>query len=128
MNREDAQRAHDMESEFFGGVNKATIDIGNLTLRTSVLINGGATIAVLGFIGAVISRDKFDVAHINAVAQSMIWFCYGIVSAVVGMAFAYLTNYFMVTISNSKLRTWQHPFIAPGPKTKFYTITNIVFH
>ena len=129
MNRENAQRVHDQETAFFQEANKAAINDANLTLRTAVLINGGATIAVLGFIGAVLTRqDKFDFPHINAVSQSMIWFCYGVVLAIASMALAYLTNYSVIAISNSRLRTWEHPFITPGPRTRLYKCINAIFH
>jgi hypothetical protein len=58
MRREDATRAHDAESTFFREVNKSAIDGANLTLRTALLINGGACIAVLGFLGALLSKQQ----------------------------------------------------------------------
>src|ERR1700682_5357755 len=51
IRREDAQRAHDNIEEFRRSVNEAAIKTGELALRTAILINGGAAIALLGFVG-----------------------------------------------------------------------------
>ena len=45
--RTDAQWAHDNSNTFHTYINQATIDSGNLTLRTLVLINGGAAVSML---------------------------------------------------------------------------------
>jgi hypothetical protein len=56
--RDDAKRAHDVSIEFHSYTNKAAIDGANLALRTLVVINRGAAIAVLTFLGGVASKDR----------------------------------------------------------------------
>lgn len=58
LNREDAHRAHDKSEEFHSYVNKAAIEAANLSLRTLVVINGGAAIASLTFLGRRCLKGK----------------------------------------------------------------------
>src|SRR3982074_2857664 len=84
--REDAHRAHDQNTEFHTYVNKEAVGAANLTLRTLVLINGGAAIAVLTFLGGVASKDKIDFLKVGVVAGTIRWFAFGVALAVAGMA------------------------------------------
>src|SRR6266581_8178796 len=72
--REDAHRAHDKSNAFHTYVNQAAIDSGNLALRTLILINGGAAIAVLAFLGAVSAKEKIDFGKIGDVAHTIRYF------------------------------------------------------
>ena len=78
--------------------NKAAIDNANHALRTLILINGGAAIAILAFLGAVISSDTNQFADdIVVVTSPIAWFAWGVALATLGMAFAYFTNYCITT-------------------------------
>jgi hypothetical protein len=58
----DAKRAHDSATDFAAKVNAAALDNANLAMRTAVLINGGAAVSVLAFIGGLISQGKVPLA------------------------------------------------------------------
>jgi len=128
INREDAHRAHDQITEFHSYVNKAAIEAANLSLRTLVLINGGAAIAVLTFLGGVASKDKIDFNKIGVVAGTLKWFAFGVAFACLGMALSYLTNFAAAAIANSMTREWTHPYLTDGPKTKRWERINLSFH
>jgi hypothetical protein len=128
LNREDAHRAHDKNSEFHSYVNKAAIETANLSLRTLVVINGGAAIAVLTFLGGVASKEQIDFAKVGVVASTLKWFAFGVALAVTAMALSYLTNFATASIASSRTQNWEHPYVADGPKTKWWRITNRVFH
>ena len=53
MQREDAHRAHDEAKNFYQQVNEYTIKAGENALRAFLLINGGAAVSVLAFIGGL---------------------------------------------------------------------------
>jgi len=53
---EEAQRAHDTLDNFSLSINDSTIKSAEAVLRTCLLINGGAAVAILAFMGAVISK------------------------------------------------------------------------
>jgi hypothetical protein len=63
-----------------------------------VLINGGAAIAILTFLGGVASKERIDFVKVGVVADTLKWFAFGVALAVLGMAFAYLTNFAMFHI------------------------------
>jgi hypothetical protein len=50
MKREDAHRARDNLKQFYNSINEQSIKSAELTLRTCILINGGAAVAVLAFL------------------------------------------------------------------------------
>jgi hypothetical protein len=61
------QERHDANREFHTYINKGTADTANLTLRTLVVINGGAAIAVLTFLGGLKHRDGYPRGNTPAV-------------------------------------------------------------
>jgi hypothetical protein len=128
IRREDAHRAFDTSEAFHTYVNKATIDSANLALRFLIVINGGAAIAVLTFLGGVASKDNIDFGKVGDVAHTLRYFAIGVALALAGMAFSYLTNYFMVSIESSKKKSFEHPYLVDGPKTDLMRRLNGVFH
>ena len=86
LKRDDAKRAHDANRDFHSYVNTEAVGSSNLTLRTLVIINGGAAIAVLTFLGGVAAKDKVDFAQVGLVAGTIKWFAFGVALAVFGMA------------------------------------------
>jgi hypothetical protein len=128
LNREDAHRAHDNTDEFHTYSNKAAIDAANLSLRTLVIVNGGAAIAVLTFLGGVASKDKIDFVKVGVVAGTLKWFALGVALAVSAMALAYLTHFATASITSSQIRAWEHPYVSAGPKTARWRRINLLFH
>lgn len=122
MKRQDAQRVHDTSNQFHTYINTAAIETANLTLRMAMLINGGAAVALLSFVAGFAPNQK------RAVADSLVWFAWGVVAAVVGLALAYFTNYCMVGIEGSRIRKWEHPYIEDGPITHRWRMANRIFH
>ena len=126
--REDAHRAHDNSAAFHTYVNQATIESANIALKTLIVINGGAAIAVLTFLGGVASKDKIDFANVAPVAYTIRYFAFGVASTLAAMAFSYLTNYFMAGIELSRLKTYTHPYVSDGPTTANQRRWNRLFH
>src|SRR5260370_23096780 len=109
--REDAHGAHDNSDAFHTYVNQAAIESSNIALKTLIVINGGAAIAVLTFLGGVASKDKIDFASVAPVAMTIRYFAIGVALTLAAMAFSYLTNYFMVGIEMSRIKTYTHPYL-----------------
>jgi hypothetical protein len=128
LKRDDAKRAHDTNREFHDDINREAVVASNLTLRTLVIINGGAAIAVLTFLGGVAAKDRIDFTQVGLVAGTIKWFAFGVALAVFGMALSYLTHFATASIASSMVKSWEHPYVADGPKTKAWRRTNRVFH
>ena len=128
LKRDEAKRAHDTNLDFHDDVNKEAVGASNLTLRTLVVINGGAAIAVLTFVGGVAAKDKVDFAQVSLVAGTIKWFAFGVALAVSGMALSYLTHFATASVTYSMVKTWEHPYVTDGPKTKPWRSATRVLH
>ena len=107
-----AERYHYKETVYAEWSNKAAIDNANHALRTLILINGGAAIAILAFLGAVISSDTNQFADdIVVVTSPIAWFAWGVALATLGMAFAYFTNYCITTSIQEREHFYEHPYV-----------------
>jgi len=74
-------------------LNDKIMDTANLFLRSAILINGGAAVAVLGFIASISKADDSFHSVIFRVADAVVLFAFGAAVGVVGIALAYFTNY-----------------------------------
>jgi hypothetical protein len=122
QNMKAAERAHDKSDEFVRQINEAAINVGNLALRMGMLINGGAAVALLTFVGNLPAEQK------RAVAATLGWFAGGVAAAVLGLALAYFTNYCIVRKERSKTWNYQPPYVADGPDTNWWHRLNVLCH
>ncbi|SDF92359.1 hypothetical protein [Alloyangia pacifica] len=88
--------------EIFKHMNEKVIDTANLFLRSAILINGGAAVAVLGFVASIAKADKAYSEAIVGVADAISYFALGAVAGVLGIAIAYLTNYAALATLNQR--------------------------
>lgn len=124
--RENALRAHDELNDQLQGFNRAAIETANIAVRSLLLINGGASVALLAFVGAVESGNS---AINSDVLVEPIWrFAVGVGLAVLTAIFAYLVNYLDAVITGAKLRIWEHPYIEETSLSKKLNIfRNVLF-
>ena len=118
MAREDAHRAHDLAASFTTQVNEAAVKTGESTFRACLLINGGAAVSVLAFIGGLASKDVIGVSQLAA----------GVVAAVAGLALSYFANYFTAVHAGSLTKIWEHPWLTPGKRTVWLARLKTGFH
>ena len=116
IDREHALRAHGRHREEFQNSNKAAIEAGNIAIRSLLLINGGASVALLAFVGAVESGNS----EINsAVLVEPIWrFALGVGLAVLTAILAYLVNLLDAEMAGSNREVWEYPYIQETPRAK----------
>jgi hypothetical protein len=119
INRQDAQRAHDRLAQFHQSINEAAIKGGDAVLKALLLVNGGAAVSILAFIGGLAAQARVELDQLKAVANSLMLFALGVVAAVVGMGFAYWTNY-AVAAQTNRMRS--------GESTVTITRIKIVLH
>jgi hypothetical protein len=126
--REDALRVHDRSRRISEAFNEAVIKAGEVAIRTVMLINGGAAVSMLAFIGALVRQDGVTVKQVAGVSGSLLWFAGGVAAAVFALAHAYCTNYCYVSAENSKIFTFDHPYIIDGANTRRWLNWGYVFH
>jgi hypothetical protein len=116
--RKAAQRAHESLTEFTRQNYEAAFRSGQIALRTVVLVNGGAAVAVLFFLGTI--ATKVTVAQMSVVAHALIWFAAGIVCGLIALTSAYLTNLYDANVGTSVSQTWEYPYTQPGRYTPYF--------
>jgi hypothetical protein len=82
----DAVHAHNRE------MLRAVIAYGQATLKSTILINGGAAAALLAFIGNVWD-SSLSSATVSGLTNSVLLFSSGVLAAAFGTAFTYCTQY-----------------------------------
>ena len=118
LDRKTAERAHENLTEFTRQNYEAAFKSGQIALRTVVLVNGGAAVAVLFFLSAIAA--KVSVAQISVVTHSLIWFVAGITCGLIALTCAYLTNLYDANVGTSVSQTWQYPYSQPGRYTHYF--------
>jgi hypothetical protein len=121
MKRIDGQRAIDRWDNQFDKLNEAAVKIADATLRAGMLINGGAAVSVLAFIGSLATKELITVTQLSLIASSLVIFALGVVAAVLGMGLSYMTHFFGAGRIASFTKLSEHPWIIPGRATRSYT-------
>ena len=117
-----AERAHDQAEAVALQIDEAQVNGANLALRMGMLINGGAAIALLTFVGSLPADQK------RAVAATLVWFAWGVVAAVGALGLLHFTNYSMVAKERSKQRSYEHPYLHDQATTKWWSWANGLLH
>jgi hypothetical protein len=119
LNREDAKRAMENHRSFVETTNKAAIESANLALRMAILINGGASVALLAFVGGMVSQGRIAIGpQLSTLASTLIWFASGVAVATLATGFAYFTNLTIIKGATTQSLSWEHPYIAENSTSK----------
>jgi hypothetical protein len=125
---DQAQRRHAQLDEFINDANKAAIESANLVFRTLVFINGGAAVAVLAFVGGLISQNKLSIGpQVSDIAFSLVLFAFGVLAASAGIGCAYFINFCAVGHAQSFSRLWEHPHVIETPAARWWRYVAMLF-
>jgi hypothetical protein len=84
-------------AEVVKGANTATLDLATHTLKTLVLINGGALVALLAFISAMypnLAPESMDSRLLlKQISWPLVLFAYGLTASALAIAGSYITSY-----------------------------------
>ena len=128
VKRQDAYRSHDRWDSIFDSLNEAAIKASEIALRTAILINGGAAVSVLAFIGGLASKDIIKIDRLSDIANSLLLFALGVALATAGIAFSYCTHYLSAGVINTYSRAFVHPYVTSGPKTSNWILWRNITH
>ena len=117
VKRQDAYRSHDRWDSIFDSLNEAAIKASETALRTAILINGGAAVSVLAFIGGLASKDIVKIDRLSDIASSLLIFALGVALAAAGLGFSYCTHFLSAGVINTYGRGFDHPYVTSGLKT-----------
>lgn len=71
---------------------RSVITYGQAALKSALLINGGAVVALLAFIGNIWEKDTPQAA-VDSLTSSIVYFAFGVLLAAFGTGTTYLTQY-----------------------------------
>ncbi|MCH7501417.1 MAG: hypothetical protein IH886_15700 [Nitrospinae bacterium] len=86
---EDLKAHHQLTLELI----KTELQLGHTALKTSILINGGAAVALLAFIGQVWNK-KDSIINIQGITEPLTCFVYGVFCAGIAFGFGYISQIF----------------------------------
>lgn len=123
-----AQRMHDQEFEFSQSVGQAAINSGTFAIRTLVIVNGGAAVALLAFVGSLVSGDvEGFLDNLADLTSPIMWFVWGVALASGSVGCAYFTNYSIAASSSKKERVWDHPYVTDTTASKWWYRASAAF-
>jgi len=101
---------NEQDYDFFKSINEQTIATSNAVLRSLILINGGAAVAFLAFVGGLVGNQSLHVTDkVANLTTPLLWFGWGVTAAVVSMIFAYFTHYFTAAHAQAEPPAHQIP-------------------
>ncbi len=104
MARERAERI-----DLFKHMNDKTVESGALFLRTAILVNGGACIAVLSFVASIVKEDADHSSLVSGVADALMYFAWGVLTGLAAIGLTYVTNYATVISLENEETKWYKP-------------------
>lgn len=126
--RADAQRTHDRYNALHDQQAQEAVLNGREGIKALILINGGAAITMLGFVGAFAGKTGFDIKHLTPIANSLLWFAGGIVLAVTSFGFSYVANFAYAACTSRMKTSYEHPFVTDTPGSIWWRELGIKFH
>jgi hypothetical protein len=127
-NMEQARRAQESLHEFSMRIDDSGIKSGDALLRNLLLINGGAAVAILAFMGSVISKDAGSHKIIGDIAGGLTYFASGVIASVTALGLTYFVHFATGLAAASQKAVWEHPYIVPGKHTAWLARLKIGLH
>ena len=112
--RENALRAFERNEAMHIELLRASLDSARDAMKAMFLLNGGASIALLGFLASTFAED-FTVDETNlyaSIMRSLTYFASGAFLAVFTMALAYLINSLYSGSHAGMERKWSWPYLS----------------
>lgn len=125
--RSTAERHHEHEWQVAEQASSAAISSAQITLRTLIIVNGGAAITMLAFAGNLLNSDDVEINAVKALTGPLWWFSFGVAIAILAMALAYFTIYCAATSLNNRKHSYDHPYSEDTPSSRSWRRWSDVF-
>jgi hypothetical protein len=122
-----AERAHDQANEALHRLNEAAVHDAQAVIRIVLVINGGAAIAVLAFVGSLVSKG-YSIPQVSGIISSASWFVFGTMATASTAVLAYLTNSCYAGSWVKRTQTWTHPYFQHTTPSKWWVRVAWAFH
>src|SRR5262245_49137007 len=79
----DAERMHALNEAYLKLASEAAVKYVESGIKAIMLINGGASVSLLAFIGGLAAQGKVQVRGLSLLTNSLMWFASGVLSAAI---------------------------------------------
>ena len=118
MRHDLAVRAHDRNDVMLAERQKVAIESANVAIRAMLLINGGAVVALLAFLGTLESGNA-EAVSLNKFVSALRYFAYGVGFSAITAALAYVVNLLDADIQRSMDYSYDEwPFVREKKRRK----------
>lgn len=118
LNRRYADRAYDQNADYIKATNETIVRDAATVVRSLILINGGAAISILTFVGALAGKAEKSSLQISEIAVGLTCFAIGVAIAVLIASLSYVVNFLYVAAASTVQMNWEHPYVHKTAKAK----------
>lgn len=115
-------RKHSEYVELYTHMNDKVIEAGHLYLKTTILVNGGAAVAVLGFVASIAKADEQYTKLVIEVSNALLYFAVGVAAGLFAIALTYFTNYAVLAGLHHEGGKWEGPLAGLKRTIHFGTL------
>lgn len=112
-----AKKYHEVMRQEAQFQNESAVSLASVTLKSLLLLNGGAAVAMLGFVASAYGGKTPAQMNEVAVVAALQWFATGAGTAVLAAGLSYIVLYLQVATTQSYIKIWDHPYSEPGKHT-----------
>lgn len=123
---EDAKRVHQESSEFARLTFEKTIEFSVVAIRSMMLINGGAAVAMLAFLPSTWAENAPE-GITEAVPKALWFFSLGTLAAASIAGIAYLSQYFFSLSFGMNKSLSDYPYIEQTGAAKIAGFFGVIF-
>ena len=127
QNLRAAERAHDFRKEYLIRANEAAVKIAESAVKAVLVVNGGAALSLLAFIGGLTAQGRVQFKDLSVFANCLIWFACGVVCAALMAGLAYAAMYCSVERINRRQAVWHDPYVEETSISKRWWTMGMFF-
>lgn len=129
LNHENALSAHAQFRSTKAQLLEGGLSFALEAIRTAVLVNGGAVVAMAAFIGATYNAPTGEVEAVRAaLLLPAFLFAIGAVAAGLASGCAYFTQLMYHEVSENQSTEWESPFVRDTPSSKSKRWWGVLWH
>jgi hypothetical protein len=117
-----AETEHERHAKLLEIIQEGALKSVDAAFRAALLINGGAAISVLAFVGGLVAQNRIHLGQLNEVASSLMFFAFGVVAAAIAMILSYFTIYAVAVHQYSYVLLKEFPYFLGTPRGKFWAL------
>ncbi len=121
------EKARELQS-FISASNAAAVSLSGAALKALLLLNGGAAIAMLGFVASLATGERASLLNLFEVVIVLQVYALGAGLAVLATGFAYVVMYFQAAVAQSYEIVDEPPFYRNSSKTVLLDRICSIFH